>query len=412
MAQDSERVRPESNGHYEHIIPELPQQHVPDESEQEQQIQQPDPQYSYGATPTSQPQEIAEPHQPDKQSQAAEATQATQPSEPSYDSPDFYTQPQPSKLPEMQQPAPGQPVYGEQPPYGYPPQYGTPLTPPTPSYPSYGTTSGYGHGAPQSQQYSGYNGQIGQYNQYGYGGYRRFDFDGEPQSSPLPLGEAIRGLLAQYGRTIAHPSPRLFAREMGKAKWNIVWAQIIGYAIIVALFSLLSSIGFDVNAAANAVVTGADTSGLSPAAVGVLQHIIVIVYEVSIYGQILITPIALFIGTGVLFLLAKIFGGTGKFLTQLYCSLLFLVPLGVISSFLTLLFSYLPAGGSTLGFLVTVAKLVFECVLLGYLLVPVHRITGGRATGAILLLCGVVVLLACIFAFVFAAIFAAAIGPA
>ncbi len=406
MAQDSERVRPESNGHYEHIIPELPQQDDTDEIEQEQQeqqeqpIQQPDPHYSYGATPAPQSQEILEPHQP---------VQSSQPSPPSYDSPEFYTQPQSAQAQQaqqMQQAIPEPPVDKEQPPYGYTPQYGTP-----PTASPYGTSSGYGHGAPP---YGGYNGQYNQYNRYSYGGYgyQRFDFDGEPHSSPLPLGAAIRGLLAQYGQAIAHPSPRLFAREMGKAKWNTVWVQIIGYSIIVALFSLLSAIGFDVNAAAKSVVAGADTSGLTPAAVGVLEHIIVIVYNLSIYGQILITPIALFIGTGILFLLAKIFGGTGKFLPQLYCSLLFLIPLGIIGSFLSLLLSYLPAGGSAFGFLITVAKLVYECILLGYMLVPVHRISGGRATGAILLLFGVIFLLACILAFVFAAIFAAIVGTA
>jgi len=382
MAQEPEqpRMHPELNGHSEHIIPELPQRHMPDETEQAQQV---DPSYSYGATPAPQPQEISEPPKP-----AAP---------PSYDSPEFYTQPQ--------QPAPQQMTYREQP---Y--EYGT--LPPSASYPPYGATSGYGYGAPQSPQYGRYSGQYGQHNQFGMNGNRGFDFDRELPSSPLPLGEAIRGLFSQYGQVITHPSPKLFAREMGKAKWNIVWVQIIAYSIIVALFSLLSSIGVDVNAVATSVVTGADTSGLSPAAVGALHYILVFVYAASIYGQVLITPITIFIAIGVLFLLAKAFGGTGKFLSQLYCSLLFLVPLGIISSFLSLLLSYLPVGGSTLAFLIAIAKLVYECMLLGYLLIPVHRISRGRATGAVLLLCGVVVLLACIFAFVFSAIFAAAIGLA
>ena len=302
-------------------------------------------------------------------------------------------------------------MYSEQP-YGYgtPPQPGTPPT--TPSYPPYGATSGYGHGMAQPPQYGGYNGQYDPYNRYGNAGYRRFDFDTEPQSSPLPLNEAIGGLFSQYGQVIAHPSPKFFAREMGKAKWNIVWVQLIAYSVIIALFSLLSAIGVDVNATVSAFVAGADTSGLSTAEVGVLQHLLVVAYEANIYGQVLITPIMLFIGIGVLFLLAKAFGGKGTFLAQLYCSLLFIIPLGVVSNFLTLLLSYLPAAGSTLAFLITVAKLVFECVLLGYLLIPVHRISGGRATGAVLLLGGVIVLLTCVFAFVFVAIFAATISPA
>lgn len=404
MAQDSEqpRIRPEANGHYEHIVPELPQQYEPDDIEQVQQTQQPDPQFSYGASPAPQSQKVSEP-----------------PAPLSYDSPEFYSQPQAFssnslQAQQIQDSTPQQQVYSEQSPYGYPPPHYE--TPPVPSYPPYGATSGYGHGTPPapptSPQYGGYNSQFGQYGPSGYSGFHRFDFDAEPQSSPLPLGEAVRGLFAQYWQTIAHPSPKLFAREMGKAKWNIVWVQIIGYSIIVALFSLLSAIGFDVNAAANSVVAGADTNGLPASAVGVLQHILVFIYDAGIYGQILITPLTIFIGIGILYLLAKVFGGTGKFVTQLYCSLLFLIPLGVISSFLSLLFSYLPSGGSTLAFLVSIAKLVYEGVLLGYLLIPVHRISSGRATGAVLLLCGVVVLLACVVAFVFSAIFAAALGPA
>src|SRR5438270_13918176 len=63
-----------------------------------------------------------------------------------------------------------------------------------------------------------------------------------PQSAPLPLREAIRNLPNQYIKVITKPGPMTFAEEMGKASWDIVWVQLIFYAIISTILSYLATL--------------------------------------------------------------------------------------------------------------------------------------------------------------------------
>jgi hypothetical protein len=110
--------------------------------------------------------------------------------------------------------------YGEyqQPPYGMPPQgaYGSPGYDPN----HYGydpNRGGYGYNPNQAG--------------YGYGA-----------SAPLPLSEAIGQLPNQYVRVLTKPSPFTFAAEMGKASWDILWVQLIAYAIIAGILAYVQSL--------------------------------------------------------------------------------------------------------------------------------------------------------------------------
>ncbi len=312
----------------------------------------PDPQFPYGAIP-----------------QAA-------PSQPSYLSPEFYAA------------QPEAPVQNFVEPSGYtiptPEPYRAPQM-------QYGTQSNYGHGESYSQGYGYSAPQLA-----------------VPPATPLPLGEAIRQLPGQYWRAITQPSARTFAAEMGKARWNIVWVQIAFYIVIVTIFGFLSTL---LEPSRTDALSGADTSTLAPGTVAMLQQLTSVVSVVSTYGQVLLIPLSLFVGTGLLFMLAKAFGGEGRFLPQLYSTLLFLVPLGVLLNALTLLLSLLPGVGSLLSFLAVFAYLGYEGTLLGLMLMPVHRLSGGRAAGAVLSLFGVAILLACVLGFVVALVLAASIRP-
>ncbi len=339
----------------------------------------PDPQYPYGATPQI-PQEASAPL--------------------SYLSPEFYTAhaPTPIQQPEVES------GYTVPTPDAYIPSLDTRTIPQSPygSYPSYtppqrqyGERSGYGHGG-QSQRYGdGYDSNIPP----------SFAI---PQSTPLPLGEAIRQLPAQYWRVIRRPSSMTFATEMGKASWNIVWVQIVFYTIIVTILGVLSS--FIVPANTSSLST-TNTSTLTPETLAIVQKLQVFLSYATTYGQILLIPLFVFTGTGILFLLAKAFGGRGKFLSQLYSTLLFIVPLGLIVNILVLLLSLLPTLGSFLALLVALGNLGYEGTLLGLMLMPVHRLSRGRAAGSILLLFGVALLLSCVVGIIIATIFAATIQP-
>jgi hypothetical protein len=276
-------------------------------------------------------------------------------------------------------------------------------------------SSGYTMPTPDPYQAPPIPMPYGVQSNYGHGGYAQgytappFFMPQQPQATPLPLGEAIRQLPAQYWRVITRPSSTTFAAEMGKARWNIVWVQIAFYIVLVTIIGVLSNV-LVVSSRTNSLSSTNGTT-LTPATAAAIQRLLSFISILSTYGQILLIPLSLFVGTGLLFLLAKAFGGNGKFLSQLYSSLLFLVPLSVLLNVLTLLLSLLPGAGSLLSFLAIFAYLSYEGTLLGMMLVPVHRLSSGRAAGAVLSLYGVAILLSCVLGFVVALILTASLGP-
>lgn len=258
-----------------------------------------------------------------------------------YASPDFYSAPPPPD------------------PYGVPPPppdpYSMPDTPP-PGY-GYGGVPpmpGYGAAAPE----------------YGY----------EVPSTPLPLGEAIRQLPHQYMRVVTKPSAQTFTAEMGKAAWNIIWVQLIGYAIIGTLLSFLSLL---INPTARSGMGSSTT--LPP---GTLQAI---TWGASI-GVLIIVPLAFFIHQGITYLIARAFNGSGTFVRQGYTGLLIQVPLGIVSSLLGLI--------PILGSLVAIAAFIYEIVLSVFAIMAVHRLSGGKASAVVLIPIAVLFLLVCVLVFV------------
>ncbi len=58
---------------------------------------------------------------------------------------------------------------------------------------------------------------------------------------PLPLGQALRALPAQYLKIITRPSVQSFSAEKGKARWSSVWLQLIALGMLSALLSVIAS---------------------------------------------------------------------------------------------------------------------------------------------------------------------------
>lgn len=201
-----------------------------------------------------------------------------------------------------------------------------------------------------------------------------------PTGSPLPLGEAIRQLPAQWIRVISHPGAMTLAEESGKASWDILWVQLIISAVITAIFSFLINLeGFS--------TMTLPTSGSSGSDAGIITAMRSITSGLS-FAELLLVPAFFFIGMGIYYGLAKAFGGQGRFVTQGYTFLLFQVPLGIISSVLGLI----PIAGGIIGFGIT----IYEIVLQIFAIMAVHRLSGGKATGVILIPLGALFLLACI----------------
>lgn len=222
---------------------------------------------------------------------------------------------------------------------------------------------------------------------YSYGQQEQsYDYT-PPQTVPLPLEQAIKELPRQYVKVLTKPSANTFAQEMGKASWNIVWAQLIGYAILTAILSYISSLIMP-----NPFST-IGTTTLNPVMIQLIH-----------WGLTLrLTPLIIlsfFIGTGIRYLIAKAFRGQGTFLAQGYTDLLFSVPLGILSA----LVSRVPLLGSVVAFGVSIYAIVLHI----FSIMAVHRLSGGKATAVVLIPVAVGILLALVFvAIIIGLVFAA-----
>ncbi|HYL44983.1 MAG TPA: YIP1 family protein [Ktedonobacteraceae bacterium] len=245
------------------------------------------------------------------------------------------------------------------PPYNMPPQG------------PYGTPPPYGYNIPPGEPYSAPP-------PYGYN---------MPLAEPLPLGVAIRQLPEQYIRVLTKPGAETFAMEQGKAAWDIIWVQMLIYGVISALAVLLQLIFSLPGTLATSNIPSQTIAAITSFSVGIALSFIVL------------APLGLFIGIGIYHLIAKAFGGQGSFKAYYYSYLLFGVPLGVLSSLLTLI----PIAGSFL----TLPVWVYQIVLQVFMTMAVHRLSGGKATFAVLILPIAALVLACVLAGIIIAVIAA-----
>lgn len=365
-----------------------------------------DPQQLPGEPEASGSQETpaSEPQAPESQPTPAEPA-ALQPSEQvQYPPvPEVYIQPAPAApaaqpqyppTPEayaLQQPVLQNP-YTQQPPVLQNP-YAVPNGPATPGMP-YGapqadnTVPPFGYGAP------GFPPQP----PYGYG------YEQVPQAQPLPLGQAIRELPGQYKKVLLKPGARTFAEEQGKAEWGIIWTQVL----FLTLFQVLVSIAL--------VIFGGQSSSTAVLAPGLPSNFFSTVLQFEAVILVILTPAFFFAGEWIQYLFAKMFKGQGLFKQQVYNHLLFQVPFGVISTALSVIVSPLTrqmsanmftrslttaptaplfSPGVLLALLlldvISLAIFVYSIVLNVYSIMAAHRLSGGKASGVVLIPFGILV---------------------
>lgn len=276
--------------------------------------------------------------------------------------------------------------------YGFPPSgpAGTPLppfgnaVPPFPPPPVYGYASyGYGYPPPPREQ------------------------------RPLPLSQAIRDLPRQYKKILFKPGARTFIEEEGKADWGIIWMQILFLMVLSILIAIPQLI---IDATSSSVSNS--SLGMSTATLG----------GVSTLATIVFVPLGFFMIAGIQYLLARAFKGIGSFKQQAYNQLLYQVPINIATSLVSLVVSLLTSRAAFMTFtvnmstssttsalnpLVLVVSLVADLIYLAvgvygivlnvFSLMAAHRMSGGRATGSVLIPYGVlfVLLFVCIFVVAF-----------
>jgi hypothetical protein len=205
------------------------------------------------------------------------------------------------------------------------------------------------------------------------------------------LSEAIRQLPDQYRHVLTKPGAATFAEELPKASWDITLVQLLIMIVVGVVLGVIRAAIAPVST--NTALTG---SGLSPST---MQSISSLVYATSFGGafaNIIGVPLTFFIGVGILFLIAKAFKGEGTFLTQSYTSLLYQVPLYIISSLLSFL-GLIPVAGIALSGLIGLVVFVYSVVLNIFQIMAVHRLSGGKAVWVVLIpyIVGFVLLLLC-----------------
>ena len=254
-----------------------------------------------------------------------------------------------------------------------------------------------------------------------YGGYGS---EPPPQAHPLPLGQAIRELPGQYKRIVLKPDVRKFAAEQGKAEWGIIWLQLLFLFVLQVLISL-PTILRDLSSISTLTTVNSNGTGLPPSfvpTVGVIESIVLAVFAPAIF----------FATVGVQYLVARMFKANGSFKQQAYNQLLFQVPITVVSSLLSLLLipslsqtsSLFVVSSSTtqlpsinafaivlllLVSLISFALGIYSIVLNIFSIMSVHRLSGGKASGVVLIPYGVLYLvLILVFCGLFFTIFVAA----
>ena len=217
---------------------------------------------------------------------------------------------------------------------------------------------------------------------------------GPAPGSRQSLREAIWQLPEQYRFVIAHPTSSVFIAEKGKADWNIVWIQLLGTAVIAGVLGLLSMV---IPFASPGNVPGTGTGIQSPDLVRGLNLSTTV-------GLIVFIPVTFFIGSGILRLLARRFGGDGPFLEQCYTTLLFMVPFGIAISVIRLL----PFIGGFFFWFGGLAALVYGVVLQILATMAVHHLTSDKATPPVIItaiiLIPIMILLFAFLTFIFALI--------
>jgi len=179
------------------------------------------------------------------------------------------------------------------------------------------------------------------------------------------------------------PGVASFRQELPTANWSDIWISLIALGILSAITGAIAAL-YTVQNIAIPQGNGTTTIVHIPAGVS--------------WFTIIWVPLAFFIGVAILFVVAKIFGGTGTFLQQSYAMALFYVPIQGVTALLGLL--------PVLGGIASIALGIYEIVLAVFAIAASQRLTVGKSVAVVLLPAAIVFFFACAALVVFAAILA------
>jgi hypothetical protein len=176
----------------------------------------------------------------------------------------------------------------------------------------------------------------------------------QPDTVPS-LSTALSQLPQFYFNALVKPSVATYTTDKGNASWSLVWIQLLSWAILDATLGLLVNFIYP-------PATGTTFSRLFTLA--------------SSIGLIVVVPILFFLLMGIVYLLARAFGGQGTFLEQCNTSLYVQAPLGIFSKLLALI----PIVGRILNSVLSLYGIVLQV----FVIMAVHRLSKGKAIATIL----------------------------
>jgi hypothetical protein len=174
-----------------------------------------------------------------------------------------------------------------------------------------------------------------------------------PSAQSRSFGQTLAALQGQYLRVLTRPSVKTFLSEKERCGWGLVWFQMLTLGIICAL---ILAIAYLISPPDVSTIAGA--SGLSKQT---LQTTVTLTVAILTF---ILMPISFLVATGILYLIARAFGGRGTYLQQISVTLLFGVPLVLLSTLLSLV----PSAGAWLAWL----PHVYSAVLIVLAMVAVH----------------------------------------
>ncbi len=188
---------------------------------------------------------------------------------------------------------------------------------------------------------------------------------------PSARGEKLSALPAQYIHVLTRPSVSTFSEEKSQANWTSVWCQLLILGLVSALLYILALLITPLQIAS--------VQGMDPATL----RLVTLIFSAVVI--LVATPCSFFAASGVLYLFAHLFKGTGSYLEQTYTLTLLGVPIVVLSSLLLLI----PTVGNWVAFI----PHIYSLVLLVLALQAVHHLGRGRALAVILVPAAILLLL-------------------
>lgn len=180
----------------------------------------------------------------------------------------------------------------------------------------------------------------------------------------------VQGFIQNARRVLTQPNVASFDAAIPSANWNSVLLAVGALAVVRGITAAIASYYV------SSVLPGLGRFGAyyTPNPIG------------SFFGGVIITFIGFFIGVGILYLVARMFGGQGPFMVYSHALALAYIPLGIAAAIVGLI--------PFLGTLAALAAGIYAIYLAIQATASTHRLSQGKSVAVVLIPVAVIFVLA------------------